>query len=332
MKKKYYMVVDTETSTLPCAEWLCKSDEERKKIAIAKPLTYDFGYTVVERNGNIIKKVNHLVYETFCNREIFDLGYYANKRGIYEAMLLRGELDILPWDTIMQEFLTDLETVDAVGAFNSAFDFKKAIPFTELYIRKLYAGNEKFNAWSAKQETVCSKIMNNPYKRDENKAKDDGTVFKFRGKEYPLFDLWGLACTYLLDNRKYKDFCLENGLVTTTGMNFKTSAETTFKYYSGKYDFEESHTALDDAVIESAILGEITKRHKIENGITAFPFRTLGTTVDYVTEKKNPSKAALENIIYAMKEYLGDVEEENCTRYQKQILNKMVELELMLLR
>ena len=46
--------------------------------------------------------------------------------------------------------------VEAVGAYNSMFDFKKAIPFTELYINMLYSPN--FYDWDKMQERICKNI------------------------------------------------------------------------------------------------------------------------------------------------------------------------------
>ena len=48
-------------------------------------------------------------------------------------------------------------------------------------------------------------------------------------------------------------------------------------------DFIESHTAIEDTIIESQILTEIIKRtkNKFEMGIIYFPFRELGTVKDF---------------------------------------------------
>ena len=47
-KKLVYMVVDTETATLPFANEIANNDPElKKKIAIARPLVYDIGWTLM---------------------------------------------------------------------------------------------------------------------------------------------------------------------------------------------------------------------------------------------------------------------------------------------
>ena len=111
-------------------------------------------------------------------------------------------------------------------------------------------------------------------------------MFRFRGKIYPMFDLWGLSCEYLLNNDEYKKACLLNGWQTESGKYFKTSAETTYRFITGNADFDEAHTAIDDADIESEIFAIIVKRakNKVEMGIEYFPFRILGTVAKFVTD------------------------------------------------
>ena len=159
MKKKLYMVVDTETATLPFANELANGDPEKKKrIAIARPLVYDIGWTICDREGTIYTRKQFLVAETFSVPSIFNTAYYAEKRPVYLDMLTKGETVVMPWMAIMEIFTEDLTKVDAVGAFNSMFDFKKAIPFTELYISKLYSAD--YYNWERNQKRICASIAN----------------------------------------------------------------------------------------------------------------------------------------------------------------------------
>ena len=72
MKKKFYLTLDTETATLPFANELCKDSKQKQKIAIAKPLVYDIGWTITDRVGNIVKKENFLIQETFFVPNVFN--------------------------------------------------------------------------------------------------------------------------------------------------------------------------------------------------------------------------------------------------------------------
>ena len=93
-----------------------------------------------------------------------------------------------------------------------------------------------------------------------------------------LGGVWGLTCIHLLNNDEYKRACLENGWKTDSGKYFKTSAETAFRFCANSNEFEEEHTALSDAEIESFLFGEAVKRNKgkFDFGIVFFPFRELG--------------------------------------------------------
>ena len=157
-----------------------------------------------------------------------------------------------------------------------------AIPFTELYINQLYSPT--FHDWLRNQNQICERIANG---FGSSSSKEfDPDVFRFRGKVYPLFDLWGLSCKYIMDNDDYKVTCLQNGWQTESGQYFKTSAETAYRFASGKLDFDEAHTAIDDADIESEIFALIVKRAKnqVEMGIEYFPFRILGTVRKFVSQ------------------------------------------------
>lgn len=321
-KRRLYMVVDTETATLPFASEIAGGDpEKKKKIAIARPLIYDIGWTITNRQGDILENKQFLIAETFAVPAVFNTAYYAEKRPRYLAMLENKETVLAPWDTVMEIFINDLHKVDAVGAFNAMFDFKKAIPFTELYIRKLYSPD--YQKWEQIQKNLCRKIANEPYKKDSDKDFNPD-AFTFRGETYPLFDLWGLATSHLLNNATYKTECLKHGLLTASGTYFKTSAETTYQYLCNKYDFIESHTALDDAIIETYILSRIAKRHAVSIGIKYFPFRDLGDTVDFVTRRKTPKMEECETVYNAISAYLdAKMESDTISNYCASLINKL---------
>lgn len=326
-KKLYYMVVDTETATLPFANEIAANDPERKKrIAIAKPLVYDIGWTITDRKGNIYDRKQFLIAETFSVPAVFNTAYYAEKRPRYIEMLSKGETSVLPWDNVMDIFMTDLAKVDAVGAFNSMFDFKKAIPFTELYIRKLYSPD--YYKWEAIQRNIAKNIAEGNAKNNNN-SNFESDIFRFRGNEYALFDLWGLATTYLLNNATYKNECINHGLFTASGTFFKTSAESSYQYLCNKYDFVESHTALDDAEIETFILSKIAAKHAVTPGIKFFPFRDLGSTDEYCKRRKTPNREECEKVYEAIAAYVDAKIEETCgeiSNYARGLINRLQSL------
>ena len=270
-RRKYYLVLDCETATLPYA--INFDGETRKKIAIAKPLIYDLGWQVIDRKGKVYRRKSYLISEIFSVPSVFNTAYYASKRPIYIDRLEKGEITLTDWKTAIKDLLIDMEQVESVGAYNSMFDFKKAIPFTETYINKLYS--KEFYEWESFQNKICDRIASGEKTRGEN---FDGNNFIFRNKKYPLFDVWGLSCKHILDNDEYREMCINNDWITASGKYYKTSAETCYRFFKGNNDFNESHTAIDDTEIESEIFTEILRRtkNKFEMGIIYFPFRIVG--------------------------------------------------------
>lgn len=280
MKKLYYLTLDTETATLPFVNEIAIDSKAKQTISIAKPLVYDIGWTISDRNGNIIKRENYLIQETFFVPNIFNTAYYKDKRPQYMKLYSEGKIKTATWNEVIDILLTDLETVNFVTAYNACFDFKKAIPFTERYIYHLYS--ENYNKWEEWQKKRCIDILENG-----NHAKNEKyliPVFELRGNEYPLIDIWALACDRLLNTNKYRKYCCDNNFFTDSKKFFKTSAEVSYRYLIKDNEFIESHTALSDAEIETFILAKALKRGKSEPYLKAFPFRTIGTVKKYLEE------------------------------------------------
>lgn len=276
-RRKYYMVLDCETATLPYAANFDGS--ARQAIAIAKPLIYDLGWQVIDRYGHVYARKHFIISEIFSVPAVFDTAYYASKRPLYIEMLNKGEAQLTDWRTATAEMERDMSACEAVGAYNAMFDYKKAIPFTELYVSKLYSN--EFYSWQKEQERYCDAIAKKA-KRDSGRTFE-GDVFRFRGNAYPMFDLWGMSCEHLLNNDDYKRMCIDNNWCTASGKYFKTSAETAYRFLTGNMEFDEAHTALDDAIIESELFAAIVGK-KIANltiGIEYFPFRLLGLVENF---------------------------------------------------
>lgn len=294
-RKKFYLVLDTETATLPFVRYWELKPEDKKKITIAKPIVYDIGWTICDRKGKIYREYSCLVAETFGNMELFDTAYYKDKRPIYLEMIRREKIHIKPWNDIMKDLQNDLEMVDFVGAFNSMFDFKKAIPFTELYISQVYS--DTYYAWEENQKILCAAILEG--KKPTNKDFDKN-FFHLRNQKYPLFDIWGMACETLLNKQSYKIACLDYAMTSNSGLYFKTSAESSYRYLMNNYAFDEAHTALDDSKIETFLLSKILHDKAVTQGIIYFPFQKLGKTTDFIIETKRKVKPEHFDYVYNM--------------------------------
>ena len=272
-RRKYYLVLDCETATLPYASQFDGADKQ--KIAIAKPLIYDLGWKIIDAVGRVYRRKSYLITEIFSVPQIFNTAYYASKRPLYIEKLQKGEIALVSWAQATAEMVRDIEETSAVGAYNAMFDFKKAIIFTEEYINNLYSDN--YYEWEREQHRRIDYIVSNP--RNESDRTFNPDVFEFRGKQYPLFDIWGLSCENLLNNDEYRQFCRDNELKTASGKYYKTSAESAYRFIKQNTEFEEAHMAVEDTDIECELLAEIFKKVKPKDmtmGIIYFPFRMLG--------------------------------------------------------
>ena len=70
-----------------------------------------------------------------------------------------------------------------------------------------------------------------------------------------------MACQVICTQKNYNKFCLKNGFVSQKG-NISTSAETVFAYINNDKNFKESHTGLQDVLIEVQILAHCYRQHK----------------------------------------------------------------------
>ena len=64
-RRKYYLVLDCETATLPYAANF--EGTQRQKIAIAKPLIYDLGWQIIDRQGRVYERKNFLISEIYSS-------------------------------------------------------------------------------------------------------------------------------------------------------------------------------------------------------------------------------------------------------------------------
>jgi hypothetical protein len=261
--KKYYMILDCETATIP------KANEN--KLGLDFPLIYDLGYIITDTKGNILETENTLIAEVFNNDTLFNTAYYNKKKPLYLEKLAENTIKIGNWSEISAKFEEILKKYrPTVCAYNANFDLKKAINFTELFFK---AENEIGNFWK--------KIIDEKIENKINKVKFTGTYipnpfFTFRKNNYKIIDIWRVACENLLNTNKYRNYCFENGYLTKTNYP-QTSAEIVYRYLFYREDFIEEHTAFSDCEIEMEILFKVFRQHqKINFGIVGFPFRCIG--------------------------------------------------------
>lgn len=326
-KPELFLVLDCETATLPFVGQWNLTPEQKLNVSMAAPLVYDIAWKVIDRKLNVYSQHSFLVQETFFVPAVFNTAYYKEKRPIYMEKFNTGEIIAKNWKDIIKILQNDLQYVSYSTAYNAMFDFKKAIPFTERYIYNLYS--KKYNEWEERQKKRLQDIASGW--KEKSKTDFDPVHFTLRKIDYPLIDIWGLACKVLINEDKYKKMCLENGMISKSGLYFKTSAEASFRYLMNNIDFDESHIAFEDVEIESVILTKALKKERPQPGIEYFPFKDLGTTIDHVKNKlrKNGkpyySKDVIENLIQTI--YMRLDFYENYSSFATNLETRVMELE-----
>ena len=78
-----------------------------------------------------------------------------------------------------------------------------------------------------------------------------------------ICDTLKMARDVIVPMKTYKNFCFDNGFVTKHKTpRPQATAEVLYRFITREVDFEESHTALEDALIESQIMAYCYKQHK----------------------------------------------------------------------
>jgi len=181
------------------------------------PLPYDVGYEIFDdETGELKTEKSFVVAEIFFDKELMAQAYFADKIPQYWEEIKVGKRKVKGIFDIRREVINDMKRFDVhkVGAYNMNFD-KRATNNDVRYI------SGSFWRWFF------------PY----------GTEF---------FCIWNMACTSILNTKDFADFAVKNGFVSECG-NIRTSAEIAYRYITGKTDFEEAHTGLEDVKIEREI-------------------------------------------------------------------------------
>lgn len=210
------LVLDTET-----AQTVNYKDN---KAHPETSLVYDFGYTIRDKDGNVVRERSIVITDTFYQYKLMQSAYYADKLPQYYEGIKSGEWVELSFLEAWRTFKADCKECDvkSAWAFNCRFD--------EI-------------------------ALNNTCRTYSNGFAPWFMPYKLR-----LRDVWDYASN-ITSTKAYLKYCVNNGLFTATG-NPSTSAESVYKFINNKHDFEEDHTALSDARIEYEILAAARKRHK----------------------------------------------------------------------
>ena len=204
----------------------CNTRMENGKLDMRDVLVYDFGFAVCDKQGRVYEKHSFIIKEIFFGmKDLMKTSYYADKLPQYYEEIRNGKRKVVSLyeaRKILADVMKKYNT-NIFVAHNARFD-DNALKVTERY-------------------TTKSKYR----------------YFLPFGTE--VWDTMKMASDTICKQKTYKKFCEENGYLTKNGRVRKT-AEILYRYITKNNDFTESHTGLEDVMIEKEILAHCFRQHK----------------------------------------------------------------------
>lgn len=243
-RKNYYIVLDTEGLGL----------NDLKNKIYGRQKSYDIGYVIIDKKGNIVKHFNALTKEIFGDTELMSTAYFFDKMPIYEQMLNDKEITERLFVNIIRELKRDLKRfkIKGIFAYNCNYDIvalAETAQYTIPNCPKLTFERTEKGTWKPQHEKLLQKLLD--------------TKVEF-------YDIWTMACMTLCQQKTF----LANAKYNKKG-NIMTNAETVYQYITQEDNFIEDHTAYSDACIEAEILARIFANGCKPQKQMYFPFRLI---------------------------------------------------------
>lgn len=190
------------------------------------PIVYDIGFAVIDKKGKVYESYSFVVYEIFCKmKDLMQTAYYKDKIPMYEKDLAEGKRKIATYKTIKMIIanLCKKYNIVAIVAHNAPFDYRSTTN-TQRYLTK-----SKYRYFL-------------PY-------------------GVPIWCTLTMARQTIAKQPTYQIWCKENGFTTKNGA-VRLTAEVLYRFITQDIGFKESHTGLEDVLIEKEIFTKILRQHK----------------------------------------------------------------------
>lgn len=213
-----------------------KIDHRKRYIAVLDtetvnglddPLVYDIGWAMTDKYGNVYLARSYLISDIFCDeRELMKSAYYAEKIPNYLEDIRNGKRKIISFRAARRIFAQDCKryNCNTVSAHNARFD-NNALNVTQRFLT--------------------------------------GSKYRFF---FPYgFEIWDtmkMAQDVICPMPTYKKFCAEHEGFTLADGRPRKTAEILYRFIIKNPNFVESHTALEDVMIEKDILAYCFRQHK----------------------------------------------------------------------
>ena len=193
------------------------------------PLVYDVGFIVMDTTGKIYNSYSFMVADIFLDDFLMESAYFKEKIPNYWEDIRKGERELRKFSTIKKIFcqVCKENNIKKIVAHNCQFDYR-ALQNTQRFL----------------------------------------TSSKYRWF-FPFgVEMW---CTLKMskeifsNNDQYGEFCYNNEYLTKRGQR-RYTAEILYRFLINDNDFVESHTGLEDVLIEKEIFLYCINEKKDING------------------------------------------------------------------
>ena len=204
----------------------CPVDKDLQEVLPSNMWTYDIGWAIVDKRGKVYKTRSFVNADIFlAEKELMNSAYYADKIPMYWKQIKSGERVLTSWYVIKKTLRKDM---------------------AEYGVKEVYAHNMRFDYGT----------LNNT---ERWLTKSKYRYFFPYGTE--ICDTLKMARQVIGTMPTYRRFCQENGYLTKNGQ-LRFTAEILYRFISKDNTFVESHTGLEDVLIEKEILAYCFKQHK----------------------------------------------------------------------
>lgn len=201
----------------------CPIDRERQDVTPENMLVYDIGYAIVDKKGNVYRTGSYIISDVFFKE------FYSKMQSSYYVEKIPN---------YMQDIGENKRKVKSWSEIS--FILREVIQ--EFKVAAIVAHNARFDFGALKN----TKEYLNQY-----------AMLPFM----TWYDSLKMARSVVAEMPTYKQFCYDNRYLTKTG-KCKLTAEVLYRFIKNDITFIESHTALEDVLIEKEILAYCFKQHK----------------------------------------------------------------------
>lgn len=192
--------------------------------SIDDPMCYDVGFAVIDETGKVYESHSYVIADIFLDeKKMMKEAYFADKIPQYWEDIKNGKRQLRRFKTVKKilKDVCDQYCVKIIVAHNARFD-NRSLNLTQRWL-----------------------------------TSSKGRYFFPYGVK--IWDTLKMAREVFGKDDDFGKFCCENGYLTKRGQR-RYTAEILYRYLTNNNDFVESHTGLEDVMIEKEILVECLKR------------------------------------------------------------------------